>query len=439
MTLLPTQYSVRRHGVAALLFLACGACGDLLTVPNPDVIDATTLNGNDPLVVDVFARSAQTAFASSYGDIIRFGAMFTTEMQYVGTSEPEGQFAVRSVSILNLLNGPTVWGPLSSSRVQADKVTLLLKGTAGAESNINSARAALFSAYALELMAETFCEGTLADVTTLKPGARLTTAQVLDTAIVRYTSTIDIATAATGVLTGASLAEATSFVGAARVGRARAHLQRGNLALAIADAAAVPAGFTYSLQYVDDAGNRTRVSNRLWQFTLGSGQLSTAPAYRALADTRVPFQNPVSGLPAGDGTTLFAQQRYTSYSAPIRLASKLEGDYISAEAQLPNTAPALALIALRRTAGGQPAYAGGVDAASVLAELFDQRARDFFLEGHRLGDVRRAVDTYKNPALIKYMLTEGSAYFTKANLGLVGNQTCVPLPQTETANNPNFK
>jgi starch-binding outer membrane protein, SusD/RagB family len=442
VTLLPKQSGAgmpaRRLACLALSLGLAAGCSDFLRVSNPDVIDATTLDPSDALTIDVFARSAQTAFASVYGDLVRFGGIFTTELQYLDTSEPESQFAVRSVSPVNLSNPVTLWGPLSSARTQSDKVLLLLRGAPGGTATLNGTRAALFAGYAIELMAETYCEGTLADVATLTPGPPLTRDALLDTAVARFTAAIDGGTVAAQTLTGAALAEVTSFVNAARVGRARAQLQRGRRTQAAADAATVPAGFTYSLLYVDDASNRTRVSNRLWQFTLARGQLSVPPAYRALADPRVAFLNPTSSLPGADGSPLYAQQKYPAYNSPIRLASRLEADYIAAEAQLPAVTAALALIGARRTAAGQGAYAGGSDSASVLAELLDQRARDFYLEGKRLGDLARAAGPYQDVGLIRYMLPTGAAYFTRPSLGAVGSQTCFPLPQQETLTNPNF-
>ena len=57
--------------------------------------------------------------------------------------------------------------------------------------------------------------------------------------------------------------------------------------------------------------------------------------------------------------------------------------------------------------------------------------KDFYLEGKRLGDFRR------HPANIIGVPVPGSTYW-KAGFAPVGNNTCYPLPITETDNNPNF-
>src|SRR5262249_49174337 len=149
---------------------------------------------------------------------------------------------------------------------------------------------------------------------------------------------------------------------------------------------------------------------------------------------RVPVAAPgtVVGLPqiGQDGILPFyAQRKYTTYDAPLRLASRLEADYIAAEAS--GTSAMLVLIQSRRAANNQPAYTGPSDEAPVLTEFEEQRGREFYLEGKRLGDFRR------NPTAVLHVPQPGQAYF-KSGFGPVGNQTCFPLPFAETSTNPNF-
>src|SRR5688500_15810289 len=170
-------------------------------------------------------------------------------------------------------------------------------------------------------MAEQFCEGAVYG------GPRLTTADMLDSAVANFSAAIEKGTAN-------ATSEAIALANAARVGRARAHLQAGRKPEALADAPSVPAGFSFSLRYVDDAGNRTRLSNRLWQFTFDRGSMSVAPAYQ-VADPRVPYKAPSEhALAAQDANAgpFFIQNKYPAYTSPIRVASKLEADYIAAEA-----------------------------------------------------------------------------------------------------------
>jgi hypothetical protein len=114
---------------------------------------------------------------------------------------------------------------------------------------------------------------------------------------------------------------------------------------------------------------------------------------------------------------------------PVRLASKLEADYIKAETQ--GTAAQQTLIDTRRALNGQPVYGGATDSASILTEFFTQRGFDFYLEGKRLGDFRR------HPLNIIGVPVPGSTYW-KPGFAPVGSQICYPLPIGETDNNPNF-
>jgi hypothetical protein len=213
---------------------------------------------------------------------------------------------------------------------------------------------------------------------------------------------------------------------------ARAHLQAGRTAEAIAAARAVPAGFVFNLATIDDPAQRTRLGNRLWQFTLDRGSITVAPAYRITDDPRIRFKTPAQhNLAPQDPASgpFFIQDKYPAFNTPLRLASKLEADYIEAEAT--GTTAQLAFIALRRAANNQPAYAGSQAAADVLTEFFEQKGRDFYLEAKRMGDFRR------RPLNVRNLPVPGAPYF-KPGFAQIGNQTCWPLPVQETDNNRNF-
>ncbi|MEO6209752.1 MAG: hypothetical protein ABIQ10_06450, partial [Gemmatimonadaceae bacterium] len=64
----------------------------------------------------------------------------------------------------------------------------------------------------------------------------------------------------------------------------------------------------------------------------------------------------------------------------------------------------------------------------VLAEIVEQRKREFFLEGHRLGDIRR---------LNLPLAPLTGAPFPQAG-GVYSDQSCFPLPDIERINNPNL-
>ena len=73
-----------------------------------------------------------------------------------------------------------------------------------------------------------------------------------------------------------------------------------------------------------------------------------------------------------------------------------------------------------------------VTPAEVLADLRDQRRREFYLDNHRVGDMRRYLSQYNVDEW------PSGAYPNSAN-PTYGTLTCFPLPNTETNSNPNAR
>lgn len=398
----------------ALLLSTAVACADFLEVKNPNVINRDEI---DPVQdATTLANSAQQSFQSSLGWLIMYGSWFTGEALVSETFPTRNEFGRRDVAAANGSHNGDVWFPLSQS-IAGNALVANLE-LPNPDTNINYVRAHTWLGYGFLLMAEQFCVGTT------RSGAELDRNTMLDSAIANFSVAITKG-AANGTAT------ATTLTNVSRVGRARARLARGLTADALTDATAVPAGFSFSFTHLDDPGNRTRLSNRMWQFTFDRGSISVAPAFQ-VSDPRVPYRLPgAHSLAAQDPNSgpFVIQQKYPAYTSPLRVASKLEAEYIAAE--INGNAAQQALIAARRTAAGLPAYAGATDDASVLTEFMRQKHLDFYLEGQRFGDWRRV------PAAVTDVPVAGSTYF-KPGFAPVGNQTCYPLPLAETDNNPNL-
>lgn len=404
--------------VAVPALLALAACDSIVEVKNPNVIEA---EGIDPLADQTtFARSALQNFYTVYPALIVYSGWQTNESRVGDTFPTRNEYGRQIVSDANGTHNGEIWVPLSRAVASSEDVLDMLKDVPDKDKNINIVRAAFSSAWSLQFMAETFCQGVM------RVSAPLTPTQVLDSAANRFQRVITVGTAN-------GSAEATSFVNAARVGLARAYLQQGKKPQAAAEAAKVPANFVFNVAYIDDASNRGRLGNGVFGFSAGGGResLVVGPEWRAHAaagDQRISFID--AGRDAQDGELrMFSQRKYGSYGAGIRLASKLEAQYIEAEAG--TTAQQLALINARRAANGQAAFAG-TDAAEVLRELMLQRGLDFWLEGKRMGDVVR------NGAAVPYQLAPGNTYYKPA-LGEVASQKCWPVTIQEKDNNPNWK
>ncbi|MEO7363546.1 MAG: hypothetical protein ABI120_24660 [Gemmatimonadaceae bacterium] len=402
----------------ALLVVAgsAAACSDkFLQVTNPNVIDASTVDPTSGATT--LALSAQQNFATALGWLSVYSGWFTGEINVSDTFPTRNEFGFRVISDLNGSLNADVWVPIS--RAAASAKTVLDLELPNPTTNINIARAATFRGFSILMISTDFCTGTLSS------SAELTTAQLLDSATLSFTRGIEVGNA-NGSVDGKALANA------ALVGRARAKLQKGDNAGALADANAVSAGFVYNMNYTDDANSRARLSNRQYQSTFDRGSISVAPQYRT-SDPRLTFLGPdVTKLKGQDEVPggFYQQTKFNAYNAPLRLASKLEADYIAAEASKDVTQQ-LALINARRTANAQPVYSGAVDAASVMKELYTQRAFEFYLEGKHLADFRRS------PASTPFITPAGDPYF-KPGYANTGTQTCYPLPRAERDNNKNI-
>lgn len=408
--------AVTRTAAAAVLVVGAACSDKFVQVTNPNVIDAATVDPTSGATS--LANSAQQNFATAHGWLALYAGWFTEEANVADTFPTRNEFGFRLITDLNTSLSGEVWAPISLAAASAKTVMDLT--LPNATSNINYARAATFRGFSILAIATDFCTGALSS------GPELTTAQLLDSAIVYFTKGVDIGKAAGST-------DGTNLSNASLVGRARAKLQKGDKAGAAADAALVPAGFTFNLQMTDDLSNRTRLSNRIYQYTFDRSSVSVAPFFRG-TDTRVTYKAPgVSKLNGQDAVPggFYEQTKYPAYASSMRLASKLEADYIAAEAGGDVNAQ-ITLINARRAAGGQAAYAGATDAASVLKELMVQKGFDFYLEDKRLADYRR------NPTAMSGITPAGGTYF-KPGYANVGNQTCYPLPRTERDNNPNMK
>jgi hypothetical protein len=397
------------------VLVALAGCN--MDVVNPSVIDASTFNPNADGTT--LALSAQTNFFIAFQSVAQYGGLISDELWSGAARAQTKRLGSRTFAATDDINGD-FFAPLSLAIASNENAAASLAKGPGAASDLNLARTYMNFAYAVELMAETMCSGVI------QGGPELSDAQLLDTAITAFGKAITVATAA-----GPS---GSAIVNQSNVGLARAHLQRGNFAQAAAAAALVPASFEADVLTSANVSTQGTLGNLIYGTTVG-GQ-AVAPKLYRIGDPRIPID---STKPGGtlNGLAYVIQAKYASYGAHIRLASGLEAQYIVAEAGLHGgtTAAALALINARRTAGGQGAYAGATDVASVLAELLNQRARDFWLEGKKLGDLRR------NPTVpLAAVLTDPvGAPFYASGSPTFGSTFCVPIPPQETNANPHFK
>jgi starch-binding outer membrane protein, SusD/RagB family len=421
---------------AGVLMAGLPACKDALDVETSNRIAAEQFE-NDPSNAQTLLNGVTGDFECAAGAYAAIGGLIGDELQDATQTADRFPYDNRTMTSADRryqvqnCDALGVYGPLNKARAGADNLLRHLNDWTDAQVSGRQAKiaqAAAVAGYALVMLGEGFCSATISNFDASgNPvyGPEMTPAEVLNEAIARFNTALTAATAAGN----------TSLANLARVGRARAELDLGQYAAARADAAAVPSGFVYNI--TTSTANSLR-QNKIWAENHQAGtavsmSASVGPLYRRLGDPRVPVDS-VSGTGAGGiartvtGVEQWLQKKYTSASAPMVLASYVEAQLIVAEAaaRANDLPPALAVIAAERTRGGQPAFTGTTQ-AEVLNEIIDQRRREFFLDGHHLGDYIR----FNLP----FVPAPGTAYHAG---GTYGSNRCLPLPDVERRNNPNI-
>jgi hypothetical protein len=447
----------RHRGVLAALALfvaSLTACDGFLDVENPNNLEAENVDADRDATI--LSRSAYQSFVAQYGDVGVYQAWFTNEARVGDTFPTRNDFGRRDVSAISTSDNTNMWNTMHTALQFAEKTILQLKDGSNAATSIDLARAYFASGYGLILMAESYCQGTIAEAqldVAATPRGPLTVVQTLDSAVARLTRANEIAKAITGNTEAAGIATASL------VGIARAHLQAGRKAQASQFAAQVPASFVYNIVHLDDATNRGRLGNDYWSYSESRISLVVGDEYRSIANCGAYFPSDTScvrpqtgadpyrpkatgdprisyvdmGRTAQDGILRFNRQsKIAGWGSADRLASGLEAQYIKVEAD-GNPADMLAFINTRRAAGKQAAMATTTDMNALMNELMEQRSRDFWLEAHRMADIRR------NPNNVPYVIPPGANTYYKSGLGAVTAQACWPVPDSEIRNNPAWK
>ena len=410
--------------VAALLVCGTAACSDILDVTNPGAIQEGQLA--DPALQQLIVNGAIGEFQYAYGQYAQWSAVLSDEAFTDHTNVDVRQFSLHDFTDLNSINSG-VYEYVQRARQSADDAADRLKAMlgSGASSSLDVARVLAYGGYAYTLLGEGFCEAPV------KLSAPKTSDELLQIALSRFDEAITVATAAS---TGSNVAAAQDIIHMSQVGGARAALKLGDAAKARSYASQVPASYEKLAYY---SSNTVRENNALNGLTHASGaSLAMAPAFLGLNDPRVP--QPAStqlGLTGGSIYTPLTPYMYSEWvssgSAPrvsvesdVRMATGLEARYVIAELDGP-VQTTLDFVNERRAVGGEAPVSLSGD--PLMAELRAQRARDFYLTGQRLGDLRRYAK-----AGINLFPTGKYPVFTDS----YGGATCFIIPLSEKAGNP---
>lgn len=408
------------HVLAILLLSGLVACDSLLDVSNPAQVEEADLD--NPALAETMVNSALGRFECAFVNYIIAVAVVHEEFLHGSSWVSLTPHATRDIAGLEGQDGACPGGrssnttgaytPLQQARYLAEDGARRIEefpdeAVPGKDDMLGWLAA--YAGYSTLLLGEGYCE------IAFDSGPLQTRQEAFARAEERFSSAISIAQ---------SIGE-SEMEYMALVGRARARLNRGDLAGAAADAEQIPEGFVryaeYSAGISGDRENRiynfhnvTRLVTTNWMeygdLTLGDG----------VPDPRVPVEHTPGELTQSRGVEFWEQKKYPAANSPIPIASWEEAQLIIAEAR-PEEAEAA--INRLRSSQGLPAYEPSGE--GILADVIEERRRQLFLEGHRINDRIR----HNIPFL-----------FTGENhLGeFLGEAVCFPLPLSETENNPNI-
>jgi hypothetical protein len=399
------------------LFAAVGltACGDLLDVELPGVVDARLLD--NAKLAPLLVTSAIADFECAYNNYTFGSSAMSDEWWHTSGGQIEREWGGRLINADhdNYVSGRCedfgfgVYTTIHTARFQAEDALSRITNFPDAEVPDKQNMLATLSAYAgytYVMLGEQFCEMAIDGGSLMEPD------EVLALAEERFTRAISLAQAAGN----------NNILNMARVGLARTRRARGNLQGAREVAALVPEGFRVFASR-DDLPPR-RWNKGFDRNTRESGY-TVAPAYRNLTwkgvpDPRVKLQS--KGVIAAYGIEWWVQTKYPSLGADIPLATWEEAQLIIAEAA--GGQVAVDIINKLHARAGLPAYDPATD-GDIQQQIILERAREFFLEGgHRYNDMLR----YELP------MKSGVDHLGRE----YGATTCWPLPTLERLGNPNI-
>lgn len=418
--------AVGRFGLALLVAGVFSACD--FDVTNPGPVQDDFLNESEAF--NAMVNGMGRALAEGMNYTAFHGAAVTRELHPTGGT---GQFGL-GVSEYNGRLDPdeqsTPWNLLQQSRWTAEDGLRRFAEVLD-ESAFNSsaavARAYLWAGYANRSLGENMCEAVI------DGGSAQSNEVFLTRAEEHFSNAIDVGGAA-------GLGD---VVTAGYAGRAAVRVHLGDWAGAVQDAGQVPEGFIHHLQYFDDPSDNGAQRNRIAYASNGDNFKTNTvwgtvyeEYYPEWNDPRVAWVD--TGI-LGDGAVeccgsvpFYQQRKYPEAGSDMPLSDWREMRLIEAEALLRDGSWQAAMDIVndvRASVGVDPRETSSLEEA--WTHLKRERGVELWLEGRRLGDLRRweangtpgALDAREVPGSESHMQTQ---------------DLCFPIPDSELETNPNL-
>lgn len=420
---------------AAFLIVSPTACslGNLLEGNDPDQGltllpgEVTTYTG----AVGVYRSTIQT-LARALSLVSEDVGVITDEL----TASNRQNVDARTSSSLGNGIGSASYAALQSTRVRAAQSVELLQKYGTEEDYPKLGHAYAMEAYAITLLAELFCSGVPLTEVPLDGHMQYTrgfsTTELLERAVVLFDSAHSYGKDSLPIATFAS------------VGKGRALLGLGRYADAAAAVAQVPAGANYTVQFIAQT-----YGIPFWTGAVGAATNNAVLSsegtngIRWTADS-AKLQDPRVALSVRDSvryTPTIRQLKYVGGTVNVVVADAIAAQLIRAEAELqPAAAPSgpwLATINAARATLATPLLPPLTDPGTPAGRidlLFRERAFWFYLNGSRLGDLRRLVRQYDR--LPAQVYPTGVYLGNSLSIGSYGNEYVFTLPPSEEDLNP---
>jgi len=446
------RHGVRRTVAVLLAALAMAACSvdKMLEVPDPDVTRPEDLNGPQalPTLLAGAVADFQVAFSGTGGNtglegLANMTGLFTDEFFFTESFPTRVQVDRRAIERDNGTMS-AIYFTVQRARASARRAAAQYKTLAPTDSGYSEVLS--LEGYSFLFLAEAYCSGVPVSEFDASGrlvnggGTPLTTQQLLDSAIAKFTLAASVA--------GTAHPELQYL---ARVGQARALIfkNNSNLASAATFVASVPTSFEHLIFSSD---NTDRQNNGIWELTWNEGRWTQA---NNEAGEGLPFRGPSGNCTDEDPRTpcirfgfgfdqsspLYVSLKYPDRNAPMILASGIEARLIEAEAALAAGNSSVFLTTLNNLRANVPGLTPLADPGTATGRqqlLFRERAFWLYVTNHRLGDMRRMVRSAANGG---YGFAVGSVFptgpYAGPGGGIYGPDVNFTIPVDED-NNPNF-
>ncbi len=391
--------------------LSSVACKGFMDVTNPGPINDASLY--TPEAVPALVVGMSSDYSNILDEIARISSIAGDESGHGGSYTAE-QIWVKGLIRQEDVNG--LWSGMHQVRFESESGITRMKAMTGFsyDNSAQAARANMLAGMSNRMLGETACEAVFDN------GPAQPNKDYFVRAETYFTEAIRIASAATG---------ATDVLNASYAGRAAVRVAQGNWSGAVTDAALVPANFVYLAYF---ATTSTRENNSYVQETYVRREFSVFGSQWAqvFKDPRVPWDTikTTSGAiqTAQDGITkFFRQAKYKDLGGDIPMAKGAEMLMIRAENALRggDIAGAFTFINQQRAVYAMAALTAPADIATAWATLEKEKGAVLWLEGRRLGDLRR------------WNAETGPA----RNTFLDSRDKCIPISLAELQTNPNLR